>query len=161
LAIPLHSAGRMRTFLCLSLLLLAPAARAQTVDLRPVAVDGRPILVEARPLLLVDGGSAYRSAMKLQVTGAIFMGAGIVHLVGTTIATGFAIDEANFARQCRTTGPPDCGGWGTGLAGASATFALGALFTIIGIPMYIEGTNRLHKLKVRTRVDAGGLRMTW
>jgi hypothetical protein len=99
--------------------------------------------------------SDYDSAMKMQIRGATLMGAGIYHLVGATIAGGFAVQEYKCGR---TAG---CESWGVGTAAAWSTLALGIIFTAAGIPTYIEGTTRLHKMKVIARLDLDGLRVAF
>jgi hypothetical protein len=136
------------------LLLLGGSANAE-----PSLEEMRRVVEAAHPRD-TSSNREYDSAMKLQMTGAMFMGAGIVHLFGNTIATGYAIEEASFLRNCART-RQFCEGWGLGVAAASVTFALGAIFTIVGIPTYIEGTTRLHKMKLRAELAGGGARLTF
>jgi hypothetical protein len=111
-------------------------------------------------LLLTSSARAgeYETAMKLQIDGAISMGAGILHLAASSVAAGFYIDGEYKLQHCSRT----CGGdWGVSAAATFSTFALGVIFTIVGIPTYIEGTVRLRNLGVRARLDPGGLRVTF
>ena len=97
----------------------------------------------------------FARAMTLQGYGASLMGAGIYHLVGATIAGGFAYQDYACGKSA------GCETWGVATAAAWATFTLGIIFTAAGIPTYIEGTTRLKKMGIKARLDLDGLRVTF
>ena len=85
--------GAMRLTTLVSLLILSTPAFAQSAPAlaqpTPALAGSTPAfagstpplaLVPARPILLVDSGASRDAAVKMQVRGAFFMGAGIVHL---------------------------------------------------------------------------------
>src|SRR4051794_40338409 len=103
LAMGLQMPGAMRPTMLLSLLILSTPAFAQSTPALAQPVLSAPAFGQpTRQILLVDSGSSANAAQKMQVRGAFFMGAGIVHLAASTIATGFAIDNANFLRHCHS-----------------------------------------------------------
>jgi hypothetical protein len=131
------------------MLLTALALTCQLLATQPL-----PLVPDAPPPPRLPSDRAARQdrADARRIQGAVLMAMGIAHLIPSLVLGSVALDAG---LRCRRSPGCDDYDYVTRPVVAGALLSLGVIFTAVGVPLYVVGTNHRARLKLEPR--AGGL----